>query len=227
MKTNFQITIAEPCNQDWAKMEQRNGQNFCDACGKCVIDFSGYSNAEIISIIQNSKTEICGRLSETQLNQLNYQLLLTPTNSIWMKYLGVLAIGVGLFNTGAMASTIKNDIEINKSFVRLKVDEKKPLPVKAISGYVFDDNKKPLVGIRVVIQNTKLFALTDKSGKYSINLNDRFDRNNNSLMVESLRYNGVLRINYNQQAQSGFMLSKSEPMIMGKMIMVKEPKKSL
>ncbi len=215
MKAKPQITISEPCNQNWETMEKRNGHNFCEACNKCVTDFSTYSNAEIINALSNSKTEICGRLSQTQLNQLNYRLMLAPKNRNWMKYLGVLAIGAGVFTQNAHAITSKYPTEINKTFATNNVDEQKPLNVKIISGYVFDENKKPLAGIRVVILNTKLFALTDEKGRYEIKLHANFDFKNTNLVVQSVRYSGTLNLNYTKIKQDDFVLPKMETMIMG------------
>ncbi|TDG36314.1 carboxypeptidase regulatory-like domain-containing protein [Pedobacter changchengzhani] len=227
MKAKFQITIAEPCNQNWDKMEKRTGENFCAACNKNVIDFSTHSNAEIIAVLNNRKNEICGRLSKSQLNQINYQLLLVPKNNVWMKYLGVLAIGVGLFNPTVMASPIKRPVELHQSVAPFKINDNKPLIIKSISGYVVDENKQPLVGVRVVIQNTKLFALTDKTGRYYIKLNAGFNAKNNLLSIESLRFGGTMQLNTTQEKQNDFVAERSESMIMGKMIMVKQPVKSL
>ncbi|RZL43589.1 MAG: hypothetical protein EOP00_22455, partial [Pedobacter sp.] len=72
MKANItEVKIAEPCSQNWEEMENRGENKFCLSCNKSVTDFTGYTNAEIIKILSNTSSETCGRLTQTQLNQLN------------------------------------------------------------------------------------------------------------------------------------------------------------
>jgi len=218
-----EVTIAEPCLQNWDEMEKGAGFNFCTACSKNVIDFSGYTNAEIISVLANSASSVCGRLSQSQLNQLNYHLAIVPTtNRNWMKYLGVLAIGMSIFVMDASAGQLKAPIENNRS-VHNKTEDKKPILPKKIYGYVIGADSKPAAGIRLVIIDTRFFALTDKNGRYEITLDDQFDVKNNKLMVESMRYGAVLTLNFSKEKQNELKLKKAEPMIMGRIIMA--PKK--
>jgi hypothetical protein len=218
-----EVTIAEPCLQNWDEMEKGAGFNFCTACSKNVIDFSGYTNAEIISVLANSGSSVCGRLSQTQLNQLNYHLAIVPTtNRNWMKYLGVLAIGMSIFVMDARAENLKTPISITKS-IHHKTDDKKPVLPKKIYGYVIGADSKPAAGIRLVIVDTRFFALTDKNGRYEITLDNQFDVKNNQLIAESMRFGAVLTLDFSKEKQNNLKLKKAEPMIMGRMIMA--PKK--
>jgi hypothetical protein len=224
MKTRInEVTIAEPCLQNWDEMEKGEGFNFCKACSKNVIDFSGYTNAEIINVLANAGSSVCGRMSQSQLNQLNYHLAIVPTNNRnWMKYLGVLAIGMSIFVMDAKAENLKTPIEITRS-INSKTDDKKPVLPKRIYGYVIGADNKPAAGIRIAIVDTKFFALTDKDGRYEITLDDKFDVNNNKLAVESMRYGAVLTLDFSKEKQNNLKLKKAEPMIMGKIMIA--PKK--
>ncbi|CAH0153385.1 hypothetical protein SRABI27_00579 [Pedobacter sp. Bi27] len=224
MKTRInEVTIAEPCLQNWDEMDKGEGFNFCKACSKNVIDFSGYTNTEIISVLAGASSSVCGRLSKTQLNQLNYHLSIVPTtNRNWMRYLGVLAIGVSVFVVDARATGFKVPIEIAKS-INNRINDTKPIVPKKIYGYVIGADHKPAVGIRLVIADTKFFSITDKNGRYEITLDDRFDVNNNKLMVESMRYGAVLTLDFSKEKQNNLKLKKAEPMIMGKIMIA--PKK--
>ena len=224
MKTRInEVTIAEPCLQNWNKMEKGEGFNFCKACSKNVIDFSGYTNAEIISVLAGASSSVCGRLSKTQLNQLNYHLSIVPTsNRNWIKYLGVLAIGVSVFVIDAKATNFKTPIEIAKS-INNKTDDTKPIVSKKIHGYVMLADNKPAVGIRLVIADTKFFSITDKNGRYEITLDDKFDVSKNKLVVESLQYHAILTLDFSKGKQNNLKLQKAESMIMGKIMIA--PKK--
>jgi len=216
-----EITIAEPCTQSWEQMQQHNGHNFCDACQKCVIDFTGYTNEAILQAITTSKTEICGRLFQTQLNQINYALIAAPANRSWMKYLGVLAIGVSVFAQDVQAATIKNNIELSN--VSLKSADDKPSKLKVIYGYVLDGDNKPLKGLRVTLLNTKLFAITDENGKYTIKIDANTDLRNRLLMITTMNYGGELKINAAKEKQANFVIEKRKSVIMGLIAIKSKP----
>lgn len=224
MKTRInEVTIAEPCLQNWDEMDKGDGFNFCKACSKNVIDFSGYTNAEIISVLAGASSSLCGRLSNTQLNQLNYHLSVVPTtNRNWMKYLGVLAIGMSVFVMDARAENFKTPIEITDN-INKRTDVAKPVVPKKIYGYVIGLDNKPAVGIRLTIADTQFFALTDKNGRYEITLDDKFNVSKNKLVVESLQYHAILTLDFSKGKQNNLKLQKAESMIMGKIMIA--PKK--
>ncbi|WP_113653884.1 carboxypeptidase-like regulatory domain-containing protein [Pedobacter namyangjuensis] len=219
MKTKaISVQIAEPCTQNWELMEDRSKGRFCEACQKCVVDFSNHSNAEIVKIIASSNESICGRLSVTQLNQLNYYFIAAPSNKNWLKYLSVLAIGASLFVNEAKAIGISEPIEIVSGSEKAPIDVK-PNKLKKIYGYVFDENNKPLAGIRVVIANTKLFSKTDENGRYEIVFKNSLVNENSIIKVESIRFEGSTKLNYLKEKQVDLKLAEVY-MIMGKIAMV-------
>jgi hypothetical protein len=69
-KRNIILNINKPCSESWATMEQNEMGNFCFNCSKNVVDFTNLSDQEIIKIITQSTTKICGRLNTSQLNRL-------------------------------------------------------------------------------------------------------------------------------------------------------------
>lgn len=224
MKTTItKINIAEPCSQDWELMEKRDQQRFCASCNKCVIDFSNYTNAEIIQILANSTDKVCGRLSRAQLDQLNYHLVVAPANRNWMKYLGVMAIGASIFAQNVNASVPKTTVP-TATHVNFKTDDKKPSLAKRIYGYVLNEDKKPMAGIKVVIGNTKLFALTDKNGRYEINLGNSFNQRNKQLFVESARFAGDLIIDFSREKQQN-IFAELTYMVMGEIAITPPIKK--
>ncbi|SER27797.1 carboxypeptidase-like regulatory domain-containing protein [Pedobacter rhizosphaerae] len=212
-----QITIPNPCQQDWDEMKKLDGYNFCTACSKCVIDFTGYSNAEIIKTLSNAQGSVCGRLSLSQLNQLNYHLSVVPaTNRNWMKYLGVLAIGASLIMHEAKADVAKAPIEFRDSTAE-KPNEKHT-KVKKIVGYVLNANNKPIAGIRLSILNTSIVMTTDEKGRYEFKIPDRFDYKNTLLKVESIQFSGSLSINYEKELQLPVKVVPQETFILGKIV---------
>ena len=71
MKTKkYIIQINQPCDQDWHKMTNCEQGRFCSQCSKTVHDFSQYSDKQIIEFLTKQKGNVCGRMKETQLNQV-------------------------------------------------------------------------------------------------------------------------------------------------------------
>ncbi|PTX64197.1 hypothetical protein C8N46_101808 [Kordia periserrulae] len=64
---NTYLKINKPCSERWENMTPNEHGSFCDVCAKNVIDFTKLSQAEITEKVQNSKGQICARLTKTQL----------------------------------------------------------------------------------------------------------------------------------------------------------------
>jgi hypothetical protein len=208
------VNIVEPCNQNWEQMEKLEGGNFCNACRKCVIDFSEYTNEAILHTLKTSKTAICGRLSQKQLNSLNYSLIVHPSSRTWMKYFGVLAIGTSIFVQDAQGALISHRIE-QLNLHQKVLSNSTPPKVKIIHGYLFDVNNKPLKNIKVFITNTNLFAVTDANGRYEIQLDRVLNLRNNLLIANDTTYHGELKLNILKEKQANFKVKKVDSMIMG------------
>jgi hypothetical protein len=75
MKTQFKISIPEPCHEDWDKMTPDQTGRYCSSCAKGVVDFTSKSKEEIQAFfIQNQGKKVCGRLSKEQLNRFDIRI---------------------------------------------------------------------------------------------------------------------------------------------------------
>ncbi|MFZ5553518.1 MAG: T9SS type A sorting domain-containing protein [Bacteroidota bacterium] len=63
MKTT--IHIPEPCHENWDKMTPVEKGRFCKVCSKEVVDFTNKKREEIISILENTSGNTCGRFLNT------------------------------------------------------------------------------------------------------------------------------------------------------------------
>jgi len=219
MKVPFtEIAIAEPCTQNWDEMEKGAGFNFCTACSKNVIDFSGYSNAQIIQTLASASSTVCGRLSQSQLSQLNYHLIIVPaTNRSWMKYLGVLAIGASILTHSAEASTIRESVEMVKSENNHQLKRTAdPVILRTVYGFMFLRSKVPMVGLKLRLKGTNLTAVTDKNGRYEFKIDDNLYWKHDELIAEGSEYLVSFKLNNKTVKQQDYYPYKAEYAIMGK-----------
>lgn len=66
----LQLSIPEPCHQNWHEMNPTQQGRFCNACAKEVIDFSAMSDSEVLNYFSSLKNEkVCGRAYPDQLDR--------------------------------------------------------------------------------------------------------------------------------------------------------------
>lgn len=57
----IKVHIPEPCFEDWNEMTPKTGGRHCAACDKVVVDFTKFSDAELIQYFQKPNETTCGR----------------------------------------------------------------------------------------------------------------------------------------------------------------------
>lgn len=84
MSKAIQLTVAEPCHENWDKMNPVQQGRFCGSCQKQVVDFSLMSDRELLQFFQKPSTgSVCGRFMNDQLDRKLEQ----PAKKItWFRY---------------------------------------------------------------------------------------------------------------------------------------------
>jgi len=104
MQKPLQITIPEPCTQEWEEMTSCNNGRFCGQCQKTVIDFTTWSDAELYKYFDAHKNEhFCGRYMSTQLNR-DINILHQPHSALYKSFI---ALGLTLIFTQVPNSYVK------------------------------------------------------------------------------------------------------------------------
>ncbi|WP_145855921.1 carboxypeptidase-like regulatory domain-containing protein [Pedobacter suwonensis] len=215
----IEVTIPEACTENWDEMGQCEGFRFCKACSKNVIDFSGYTNTEIINVLANAGSAVCGRMSQSQLNQLNYRLTIVPTkNRNWMKYLCVLAIGASVLNHNAEAAIVVKPVELFRTaYNPQKEKAEEPVILRKVYGFMFSShNNVPIAGLKLRLKGTNLTAVTDKNGRYEFKINDNLYWKYNELIAEGSEYLVTFNLDYKVVKQKDYYPYKAEFTILGK-----------
>jgi len=70
MSKAIQLSVSEPCHENWDKMSPVNQGRFCGSCQKQVVDFSLMSDRELLQFFQKPSTgSVCGRFMNDQLDR--------------------------------------------------------------------------------------------------------------------------------------------------------------
>ena len=94
--TPLRISIPEPCHESWEGMTPVEGTSarHCDSCVKNVVDFTGFSDAQLHAFTKEKGANICGRFRPDQLGRP-----LRATHKPSYKPLKVAAAAAGLLLT--------------------------------------------------------------------------------------------------------------------------------
>ena len=68
MKQKIQLSIPEPCHENWQQMSSVEKGRFCSSCQKTVLDFTQLSDNEIIKLVSKNDN-LCGRFNASQLDR--------------------------------------------------------------------------------------------------------------------------------------------------------------
>ena len=102
MSKKIQLTIAEPCHENWDGMTPVEKGKFCGSCQKQVVDFSNLSDRQVAEFFKKPSTgSVCGRFMTDQLDRA----IEIPRKRIpWMKYFFQIAIPAFLVSIKVSAS---------------------------------------------------------------------------------------------------------------------------
>lgn len=142
---SIQISLTQPCHEDWEKMTPREQGRFCDSCQKCVVDFTGFSDEELYRYIATHKgRNLCGRFNNTQLGR---QVFKPQTRRKYFQW--VMSLGFVVFLTNLFGIDAKAQETVNKEWQQ-KPDKK-------------NDNKKDSVGTQQTLTKEEIEAIPTRS----------------------------------------------------------------
>lgn len=108
MPKKLQLSIPEPCHENWDNMTAVQQGKFCDSCQKQVVDFSIMSDRQLAEFFKKPSTgSVCGRFMTDQLDR-NIEI---PKKRIpWLKYFFQFVIPAFLFSLKSSAQDRKEII---------------------------------------------------------------------------------------------------------------------
>lgn len=190
-KTHPYLDFGFKCNQDWSKMADLGENKYCSVCEKSIIDFTTMSNTDVLHYL-NQNQKVCGKMSDTQLNELNTRLgRQTPIFSLKSILFGT-ALMIGQSAVGQ-----ENNILLHESeFLKVELVENHINPDSAICniirGTIVGSNGFPISYAKIYIPELKIGKVTDDDGKfeflYDVAMNGHFE-------IHAFNYNTDTTIN--------------------------------
>ncbi len=180
-KNKFQISIANPCSENWELMTPTEKGRFCGSCQKAVVDFTEMTDKEIANVIKKNKSNSCGRFTANQLKKS----IEIPQEHIFIDFLShsffrnvAMLSGIALlgsYNTFAQEK-VKSVMVQNKTInePNLIVENKQLINSNIIfKGVVKSSNDSiTLEGATIKIINTNKQTITNSKGEFTLDLTD-------------------------------------------------------
>ncbi len=110
MAKKIQLSIAEPCHENWDAMTNVEKGKFCDSCQKQVIDFSNMSDRQVAEFFKKPTTDsVCGRFMADQLDR---SIDIPKKRIPWVKYFFQFALPAFLLSLKSSSAKAQGEIKI-------------------------------------------------------------------------------------------------------------------
>jgi hypothetical protein len=179
-RTNYKLTIDNPCTESWTSMTISDKGRFCSNCSKNVIDFSALSDNQVIHLIENSNGKLCGRLNTNQVDRvIEIQNLQKFDKTVFHLFAGLLLLSpidklvaqTTIKNNQTILETDNSKIEVIADITTTEDQTIKDNLKNFIKGKVYNsETKEPLPGASISIKGKNIGTTTNINGVFAFNI---------------------------------------------------------
>ena len=177
---SIQLSIADPCHENWNNMLPEEKGRFCLSCQKTVVDFTNMSDGQVFDYFKNYNGNTCGQFTPQQLDR---DIAKPKTHSIgrWKYFWQILLPAVFAFYK-VEGQTLKGKVA-PKTVCR--ADSARPVsivmgmiarpsnyrePKYELQGTVLNEKQEPIPFASIVSENSKNSVAADSNGHFSVQL---------------------------------------------------------
>lgn len=164
MKKPIQLSIANPCHENWDNMTPADKGRFCASCQKNVRDFTNASDSEILEALKTGGQN-CGRFRASQLNR---DLVVPKEKSRFWAAASAAAITLLTVGVNEVSAQTPIGTEQRESHSENEAKAVERDSIKVISGVVVDFQGMPIPGVNVKVKGGIKGVQTDFDGNFSI-----------------------------------------------------------
>lgn len=180
----MRLSIPTPCSQPWHKMQPAENGRFCDACQKKVVDFTEFTDKELINFFNKTNNNICGRFQHTQLDK---KLVVNKCHSVKTSWLTVMLSTIAISTTVPTMASAKKALQ-EQSFWKTTSNDVVSIR-DTVKGRVIGRDSLPIVGASVMIQQSTIGTVTDENGNFELKIPDSLQSFTTKLVISSVGYN--------------------------------------
>ncbi len=168
---SFQLSILNPCQEEWKQMiPQENGRH-CAHCSKLVIDFTQMSDKEISDLFKNSHERICGKLTKKQTQKIYYSYSEEKRTRFHLPRIAASWLLVSWLSLSPTVNAQKLKPEITEQVAKNTANNQTQTP-RILKGTVIDaENKEPLISVEIYI-DSNIHSSSDFDGNFILNIPD-------------------------------------------------------
>ncbi len=174
----LQLSIPEPCHENWYHMTPTDQGRFCNACAKEVVDFSMMTDTEVLNYFTSlTHDKVCGRALPSQLERTISKPKEPKKKLFWywnyvLMFFMFFTKGNGAKAQGAIKPvTHMNPVKANDVRGEMAVANAGSNPEsRVITGKVTDKAGNPVSYPTIKIKGTNNGVAADAHGKYSIRI---------------------------------------------------------
>jgi TonB-dependent SusC/RagA subfamily outer membrane receptor len=169
----LQLSIPEPCHENWQQMTPTDQGRFCNACAKEVIDFSTMTDMQVLNYFSNLTHEkVCGRALPEQLNRPISRPAEPKKRLFWYwNYFVMFFMFFAKGNSARAQGGIKPVTELSPVKIRggmVAMSPVKQQESRLITGKVTNKDGNPVSFATIKIKGSSIGRTADANGNYSI-----------------------------------------------------------
>lgn len=171
------ISIHQPCNEEWSKMEPDIDGRYCMHCCKTGTDFTVMSNAEVIAYLRDTGN-VCGRFKKEQLSSINILIAYNTVLGVYWKKIWVAATLMSIIPFIQVEAKQKPGTE---QLSKVPEKDHSPMPVDTthwivLKGHVIaGDDSTPMPGTSVYTLDKMASTSTDLNGDFKLMVSSSAD----------------------------------------------------
>ena len=166
----LQLSIPEPCHENWHTMTPTDQGRFCNACTKEVIDFSMMTDTEILNYFSTlTQEKVCGRALPSQLDRTISKPKDPKKRLFWYwNYIAMFIMFFSKSNSAKAQGGIKPVTEISPVKTAGNNRGETIITSRMITGKVIDMDGNPVSFATIKIKETNSGVSANANGTYSI-----------------------------------------------------------
>lgn len=169
MKNTIQLSIKNPCSENFNDFNKTEKSSFCTSCKKEVIDFRTSSDSQILDYFKNNAQKTCGYFNQNQLKKYTKPQEQPQLSKFYFMSAFLFSVFSLLSSQTIVAQETPSKITTEIINSNQKQTLKNINSMNTLNGVVYNSaDNLPLPGVSIVLKNTIIGTDTDYNGNFKL-----------------------------------------------------------